>query len=61
MKEYNNRLRNKAFKSKHKTFRTRRSLRNVKPDQVIKTRYGVLIKVAVLDNLVLYITPSESF
>ena len=61
MKEYNNRLRNKAFQLKHKPFRTRRSLRNVEPDQVIKTRHGILIKVAVLDNLVLYITPSESF
>ena len=60
-KDYNNRLRNKIIKSKHESFRIRRSLRNVKTDQVIKTRYDVLIKVAVLDNLVLYIAPSESF
>ena len=61
MKDYNNRLWNKIFKSKHKPFKIRRSLSNVKPDKVIKTRCGVLIKVAVLDNLVLYIIPSESF
>ena len=51
----------KIFKSKYKPFIIGRSLRNVTPDQVIKTRYGVLIKVPVFDNLVLYITPSESF
>ena len=51
----------KTFKSKHKLFIIGRSLRNVQPDQVIKTRCGVLIKVAVFDNLVRYITPSESF
>ena len=44
-----------------KLFRIRRSLRNFMPDQVIKTRCGVWIKVAVLDNLVLYIIPSEPF
>ena len=61
MNDYNIRLWNKILKSKYKPFRLCRSLKNVKPDQVIKTRYGVLIKVAVLDNFVLYIKPSESF
>ena len=51
----------KMIKSKHKPFRICCSLRNVQPDQVIKTRVGVLIKVAVPNNLVLYIMPSESF
>ena len=60
MNDYNNRLWNKMIKSKHKPFRIRRSLRNVEPNQVIRTRYGALIKVAVLDNLVLYIILSES-
>ena len=55
---YNIRIWNKTFKSKHKLFRFRRSLSNVKPDQDIKTRYVVLIKVSVYDNLVLYIMPS---
>ena len=59
--DYNNRLWNKLFKSKHEPFRTRRRLRNVRPHQVIKTRCGVLVKAAVLDNLVLYIIPRESF
>ena len=49
------------IKSKHKPFRTCRSLRNVQPDHVMKTRYDVFIKVAVHDNLVLYIMPSEKF
>ena len=61
MNDYNNRLSNKIFISKHKPFTIRRIFRNVKPDQVKKTRYGILIKVAVLDNLVLYIMPSELF
>ena len=61
MKDYNDRLWNKIFKSKEKPFRIRRSFRNVQPDQIIKTRYGVLIEVAVPDNLVLYITPIESY
>ena len=39
-------------KLKHKPFRVCRSLRNGKPDQVIKTRYDVLIKITLLDNLV---------
>ena len=61
MSDYNNILRNKTFKSKHKPFRICRSLRNVNTDQVIMTRYSVLIKLAVLDNLVSYIMPSDSF
>ena len=56
---YNIKIWNKILKSKHKPFRFRRSLSNVKPDQVIKIRYVVLIKVAVLDNLVLYIMPNR--
>ena len=61
MIDYSNRLWNKMIKSKHKPFRIRRSLRNVKPNQIITTTIGALIKVAVLDNLVLYIMPSELF
>ena len=53
MKDYNNRLWNKINKTKHKSFRFRRSLRNVKPNQVVKNRYGVLIKVTVLDDQIL--------
>ena len=61
MIDYNNRKWSKMINSKHKHFRICRSRRNVKPDQVIKTTYDVMITVAVLDNLVLYIMPSESF
>ena len=56
MNDYNNRLWNKNVKSKHEPFRTRRSPRNVKPIQFLKTRYGVLIKITILDNQIqLYI------
>ena len=61
MKDYRKKFWKKMTNAKHKPFRSRRSLRNVKADQIIKTRYDVLIKVAVLDKVVLYIMPSESF
>ena len=50
MNGFKNRLWNKKVKTKHEHFRTWRSLRNIKPNHVIKTRLGVLIKVTGLDN-----------
>ena len=43
MIDYNNRLWKKMIKSKHKVFRIHPSLRNVQPNQVLRTRYGFLI------------------
>ena len=60
MNDYNDRIWNKIFKLKPEPFRIRRSLRNVELNQVIMTRYGVLIKLSVFEKLVLYFRRSES-